>query len=536
MTRRFIAGRLVGARGGSRTQLRLLIAAEVAVWTVPAAIAATAVAILAIPGGGPVTASLLPAALCVIAPVAGAAVLEASAEVTESSGRARAAARVVVECIAVLLAALAAVVLATRGPGGVSSAGGSDPLLQAAPLLLSIAVTLVLLRLAPLAAHRLAAVLRGGDSAVGLVAASNRAARRRGSALTLFALVVGVGMSTFSLTMVATQQAGAQQAALGRVGADLSVRATSLSPSQLAKLRAIPGVAAAAEIDVVGQQPLGNVPVAVYTVDPRDLAAAQSGLDGSPLAVVAGHVGAVGGIDGPPTSLRLEGTGAATVQLREVDQNSVTQALTEPQWVLIDRAVAPHADAVAVGMLLHLTPGTDPAAAARAAAQIGGPGAAVDTAAAEQRAFLGTPLDAGLHAAIVVGTAVSALLCLGVFAIALAAGGSDRMRRSTILRALGFGSRQGAALLFIENAPLAVAGVAAGTLTGIGIAALVLRTIDPLGFVGRPEAPTLEVDPLTLGVTVAGFLLAAAVAVAVALLLDRGRSSAAGLRTLGEER
>ena len=187
----------------------------------------------------------------------------------------------------------------------------------------------------------------------------------------------------------------------------------------------------------------------------------------------------------------------------------MTQALTEPQWVLIDRAVAPHADAVAVGMLLHLAPGTDPAAAARAAAQIGGPGAAVDTAAAEQRAFLGTPLDAGLHAAILVGTAVSALLCLGVFAIALAAGASDRIRRSTILRALGFGSSQGAALLFIENAPLAVAGVAAGTLTGIGIAALVLRTIDPLGFVGRPEAPTLDVDPLTLGVTVAGFLVAA---------------------------
>ncbi|MBW8873293.1 MAG: ABC transporter permease, partial [Leifsonia sp.] len=123
-----------------------------------------------------------------------------------------------------------------------------------------------------------------------------------------------------------------------------------------------------------------------------------------------------------------------------------------------------------------------------------------------------------------------------VFAIALAAGANDRLRRNGILRALGFQSRQGTGLLFIENAPLAVAGVVAGTLTGIGIAALVLQTIDPVGFVGRPTAPPLIVDPLTLGVTVAGFLAAAVLAIAVALVLDTGRSSAAGLRTLGEER
>lgn len=536
ISRRAVAGRLLGARGGSRAQLRLLMAAEVAVWTVPAAIGGAAVAILAIPGGGPVSASLLPAALCALAPPVGAAAMEASAELTESSSRGRAAARVVIECTAVLLAALAAVVLLVRGPGGLSGVGGSDPLLQAAPLLLAIAVTLLLLRLSPAAGRRLAALLRGGDSPVGLVAASTSAARRRGSALALFALVVGVGMSAFSLTMVATQQTGAHQAALGKVGADLSVRSVSLTGPQVEKLRRIPGVAAAAVIDVVGQQAIGNVPVAVYTVDPAELRAAQSGLDGSPLAVVSGDAGAAAGIDAPPATLRLEGADAATVRLHAVDQNSVTQVLTEPQWVLIDRAMAPHADGIAVGMLLHLAPGADPAAAARAAAVIAGSGAAVDTAAAEERAFLGTPLDAGLHAAILVGTAVSALLCLAVFAIALAAGANDRLRRSAILRALGFGGRQGVRLLFIENAPLAVAGVAAGIAVGIGIAVVVLRTIDPIGFVGRPTAPALTVDPLTLGATVAGFLLAAGLAVAVALLLDRGRSSAAGLRTLGEER
>jgi putative ABC transport system permease protein len=208
---------------------------------------------------------------------------------------------------------------------------------------------------------------------------------------------------------------------------------------------------------------------------------------------------------------------------------------TQPQWVLLDQREVSNVDGIPAGMLLRIRPGADPARVARAAAELA-PLATVTTAQDAERAFLGTPLDAAVQAAILAAAAISALLVLAVFAVSLAGDAAERLRRGAILRALGFDRRQTAVLVFRGIAPTAVAGVVAGTVTGVGLAAAVLRGLDPNGLVGSPVPPALVIDPVATTLAALGFLAAAGLAGLVAVALDGRRPATAGLQTLGEER
>jgi putative ABC transport system permease protein len=203
--------------------------------------------------------------------------------------------------------------------------------------------------------------------------------------------------------------------------------------------------------------------------------------------------------------------------------------------VLLDQREVSKAEGIPTGMLLRLRPGADSARVARAAAELA-PLATVTTAEQSERAFLGTPLDAAVQASILIAAALSALLVLAVFAVSLAAEAAERLRRGAILRALGFDRRQTAVLVLRGIAPTAVAGVVAGTATGIALAAAVLRSLDPAGLVGSPVPPALVIDPVATMLAALGFLASAALAGLVAIVLDARRPPTAGLHTLGEER
>jgi len=531
--RRAIADALIRARGASERQRRLLAAAEIAVWTLPAAVIGGALAVLLTPGGGASPTAVITAIVCgIAAPIAAAALAERLGSPDRRSVAARAAGPVA-ELAAVLLAALALTVLVARGP--VTAASGIDPLVELAPLLLAIAVTVVLLRVLPFATRAIAVLQRRARGAVGLVAAASTGLARRGGAWALFALVVGVGMSVFSLTMVATQQHGVERAALSRTGSDVAVASTTLDAGTVRDIGAIRGVAAHAEVDAIDEQS----DLTIYTVDRAALASVQRDIDGSPLAPLRGRDAIASRANGSATTTRLDATGDATLRLHLVEPAATTTLFSDPHWVLVDRAQLRRDDGIdpqPVGVLLRLRPGADADAVASEARRLAGEDASARIAAHEEATIVGSPLDRAVHAAILGAMLLTALLCLVVFVMTLAAGAAERLRRGAILRALGFDRRQAAALVVADVAPLAVAGAVAGALTGIGLAAAVLHTIAPTGFVGAPLAPTLTVDVPTTLLALLAFLAAAAVAAGAAVLLDLSRPATAGLSTLGEER
>lgn len=534
--RRSTALQLMRARGGSGGQWRMIAVGEVLLWTAPAALLGAVGAVALTPGVGSPVSAVSTLLLCVLAAPIAAALQGGVDDVADETGRLGVGLRFAGEGVIVLLAALALVLLLTRGP--VESGAAADPVLLAAPLLLGLALTVVVVRLAPPVSARLARLERRGNGPVGLVSASTTARGRGaigGGIWTLFALVVGVGMAVFSLTLVATQQHGAEQAAVARTGSDVAVRATVLTSDQVRRIAAIPGVTAHATIEVFGQQPVGSVPATIYGVDVADLAAVQTGLDHPALAGVGGASALVAGLDSPPRSLSLAPLAHRTLTLRAVDPDVVSDVFTQPQWVLLDQREVSNAEGIPTGMLLRLQAGADPAQVARAAAELA-PIATVTTAQDAERAFLGTPLDAAVQASILSAAGISALLVLAVFAVSLAAEAAERLRRGAILRALGFDRRQTAVLLFRGIAPTAVAGVVAGTVTGVGLAAAVLRSLDPVGLVGSPVPPALVIDPVATGLAALGFLVAAGLAGLVAVVLDGRRPVTAGLQTLGEER
>ena len=529
--RRAIADVLIRARGASEPQRRLLAAVEIAVWTIPAAVVGGVAAVLLTPGGDPSAAAVASVLVCGLsAPIAAAALAEYVGSRDRRSLAVRAAGPVI-ELTAILLAVLALVVLVARGP--VTASTGVDPLVELAPLLVAIAVTVVLLRVIPLATRGLAILQRRSRGAVGLVAAASTGLGRRGAAWALFALVVGVGMSVFSLTMVATQQHGVTQAALSRTGSDVAVAGADLDAASVGDLAALPGVARHATVDAVG-----GLDLTVYTVDRTALASVQREIDDSPLAAMRGRDAIASRANGTATRMRLDEAGGAELRLHPVDPAATTFLLSDPHWVLVDRDTL-HGGGLQprpVGVLLRLRPGTDPDAVAAAARRVTGPDATIRTAVDEEARIVGSPLDRAVRATILGATLLTAVLCLVVFVVTLAAGAGERLRRGAILRALGFDRRQSAVLVLADVAPLATAGAVAGAATGVGLAAAMLRTIDPARFVGAPAPLVLTVDVPTTLLALLGFLVAAFLAAAAAVLIDLSRPATAGLQTLGEER
>lgn len=541
-SRRAGADALIRARGASGAQVRLLAAAEVAVWTVPAAIIGGALAVLLTPGSGSLGVASAVALVCaLVAPIMAALLADQTGGRNGDSVVARVAVPAI-EGAAVLLAVLALVVLVARGP--VTASSGVDPLVEVAPLLLAIAVTVVVARITPFVTRWVGAVQRRGRGAVSLVAASGVGIARRGGVWVLFALVVGVGMSVFSLTMVATQQHGVEQAALNRTGSDLSVSASDLSAATVRELGTVRGVVAHATVQEIEQVTVPDSDlVGLYSVDPAALASVQRGIDHSALAVVKGANAVVENVDAPPATAILDATGSTELRLHSIQPHTVSLVFTEPEWVLVDRATASSKSfsPVTVGVFLRLRSGADPATAEAAvkavlARSTSASDSTVYSAASTEASILGTPLDRAVHTAILAATIVTALLCLLVFVITLAAGAAERLRRGAILRAIGFDRRQAALLVLADVVPVAVIGVVAGTLTGIGLAAVVLHTIDPDDFIGAPIALPLVVNAPTTALALAGFLVAAVLAAGVAILLDLARPVTAGLQTLGEER
>ncbi|MED7948944.1 hypothetical protein [Streptomyces sp. BE303] len=249
--------RLLRARGASRPGILLRLLGEGAVTVLPAAAVATALALTLLPTprwGAAVLAAVTATLLAVLAfPVR--AVLPPGRARTAAGGNGR---RRIVGELAVLAVTVAAVVEVRRR--GLAPGTGTDPLLVTAPLLLALTGGLLLARVQPLVAGRLALLARHGRGLTGFLglarATRDASGRHRPAVLAPLALLLAVSTAGFGTTVLATLDGVRLQAARTAVGGDAAVSVpldATLPAAFTSAASAMPGVRASTAVRVEGQ-------------------------------------------------------------------------------------------------------------------------------------------------------------------------------------------------------------------------------------------------------------------------------------------
>ncbi|SEL32605.1 hypothetical protein [Streptacidiphilus jiangxiensis] len=209
LARRHPQMRLQQARGAAVATLVLLRGTAAAVVVAVAAGLGWGAGSAMAPGGTsgrpePLLAWSVAAAAALVVPVQ--AWLSVREPRHTATGAARPAGRRVVAEATVLLLAVAAVV-ALRARGASGGAQGPDPQLTATPVLVSVAVVAVLLRLYPLVLRGLARGTRRGPGLVAFVALRSAADAAPTTGLALYVLVLTLGTAVFG-DLVTAQVAG----------------------------------------------------------------------------------------------------------------------------------------------------------------------------------------------------------------------------------------------------------------------------------------------------------------------------------------
>ncbi|GAA3009195.1 FtsX-like permease family protein [Streptomyces lactacystinicus] len=238
--------RLLRARGGSLAGVLRRLIGEGAVTVLPAAVLATALALVLLPTprwDRAVSAALVATLIALLAFPVRAALLWSRRR--PAGGRRRLVGELAV------LAVTAAAVAEVRRRGVGHPGAGVDPLLVAAPLLLAVTGGLLLARIEPVVVGRLAALAGRGRGPIGFLglarAARDGSGRRKPSVLPLLALLIAVTATGFGATVLDTVDHVRTRAARIATGGDIGVAlpdyATLTAPFTEAAA-ALPGVRA----------------------------------------------------------------------------------------------------------------------------------------------------------------------------------------------------------------------------------------------------------------------------------------------------
>ncbi|PRZ07767.1 putative ABC transport system permease protein [Isoptericola sp. CG 20/1183] len=543
LDRRRSALALVRARGASGVWARGVVAVEGLVVGLPAAVAGTALGLVVVPG--PVSPAQLVAALgCGLAPA-----VALGAVATSRGTRARRADldvvparrrrhRLLVEAAVALAAGLTAVLALDRGvvAGADGTGPAVDPLVVAAPLLVSVTAALVVLRLVPPVVRGVERVLARRADLVPFLGAARVRRDAAGGLLPALALVLAVGVAASSTVLAATVRDGVTREAWGAVGADVRVAGPLMDDETVSTLAGVAGVAAVASVVDLGRVQVedagGTTTVTVYATDAEALAAVQADVPGAPersAALVAPDGGtlpvvAAGDLaDGP---LRWPG-GQEVAVLERVDRLPGFPPATAA--LLVDATTAAARLDVGAGSsrlaLLGLDDGATAADRARVEREVAAvePNAVVDDPVAGERALLSSPSAAGLRTAFVLAVVLSALLAAATVVLALVLAAPARRRLLAVLRTLGLPAGAERGIVAWETAPWTAAGLLAGGALGWAVPALVLAVVDLTPLTGGDTAPPLVADPLWLGALALGLVGVVAIGAAVAGRLGRRR-------------
>ncbi|AYG02272.1 FtsX-like permease family protein [Gryllotalpicola protaetiae] len=534
---------LVAARGASAAQLRGAAVLEGLVAGVPAAALGAVIAAGISPGSdawawvAPLLAGLVPA---VLFGVLGGGAASSGIRTTrrDLSARARGSVRWVVEACVVGAAAIATYLLVRRGP---IADAGFDPLLALTPLLLALAVSIVVLRLLPLALRAGLTIARRGRGPVGFIGAARAMRDPALGVAAALAVVVGVSIAVLSSGVLATIQAGAQAQAVAAVGADVRADSAVFTPKTIARAQAAPGVARVAGVGTGANLDLG-LNGKTSTVQPifapsTELGAVRGDVPSDLAHKVDGRVPVVVSSD----LLETHAIGAKQ-RLGDVPVVIVgslpgaSQLGADSRWVLVDSAYAEQLSGSAfeaTRLFVSLRPGAGPAPVETAVMRAA-PYAVVTDAAAAVAVVNSAPAASGLRLSLVIGAVGSALLAaIAVFAGSVTAG-SSRNRAIAMLRTMGLTVGQSLGLVVWEIVPVVVAAAAVGLGLGLAMPRLLVATTDFAPFTGGTAHLAVATDWAQLAELLAGVLGVAALATLVAVLVAR-RTDPTGTVKMGAE-
>ncbi|MGR0319156.1 hypothetical protein [Agromyces sp. ZXT2-3] len=540
---------LAAARGAAPGQLRGVLLAEGLAIGVPAAALGAAIAIAATPGVPGVAGWWIAAVFALTPP----ALLVARAPELSPLRRARAdlgatrpgRARVVVEALVVLVAAVSCVLLVQRGTAGAAEVG-VDPLLAAAPLLLALAACVLVLRVYPLP---LGALVRRMSRRRGLVPflGSARALRDPSAGLVpVLAVVVGVSVAVTSTVVLSTLDRGIATASERRVGADLAISGVPLTRDQLADMAAAAGVEAIApvysttpaQLDIDGR----TRSTTVIVLDRDEVERVQAGRTDA-LAMpdaLSDTVEPVPVLVSPPVAEAMSDGEDVDLEGRALEVVGTPSAespfTSRDAWIIVDRVNADPFAATFVPrqVLVRVAPGADPAVVGDELVEIAGAGAEATTADGLADRLRAQPDSGGLRAGLVAAIVAATLLTALALALTLLVGQPARERLLPLLATLGLGRRGERAIVAWEIGPVTAVAIVAGVALGALVPVIVLQGVDLRGFTGGAIAPAVTFDWVLVGAVVAASVIVSAAAAAVAAHVG-GRVGAARAMRKEEE-
>jgi putative ABC transport system permease protein len=515
---------LVIARGASTLDARRVMAIEGSVIAAPAAVLGIAGAAVLV--GMQPDALVAPLLLAAAVPLVFAITVRVSAgrpQRSDLQSRARSRGRWIIEVLIVGLAAVAYLLLSRRGLAS-SSTVGIDPLLATTPLLLSLAVCVVVLRLYPLPLltyHRWA---RRRRSAVGLLG-SARAIREPAIGLvSVVAMLVGVSTAVCSLVLAATVTTGLETNARTQVGADARVDAPAITDAALAHLRAVPGVTAAAPIEYVPTTEVRSTSRLSVTLIVADTAALHAVRPDLPVLTGDAQLSVLVSAD-----LADQVSGMVTVSGQPGVVRGFAAADALPgvtgTWVLIDAAFADRVlgSPFEPTSALLSTNGASSDALTKALPD-GGALTERSVVLAESAA---RPSVVGLRAALAGAISLSALMAAITVALGAVASAPARNRLMSVGHILGMSRRQLRSVVAWEIGPVAVTSIVAGVGLGVILPLFVLRVVDLRALMGGTSPVTVTIPWLAIVAGAIGFAavvaLAGAISIGVARRVDPAR-------------
>ena len=445
--------------------------------------------------------------------------------------------RLVAEVTAVAASVAGLVVLHDQG---VSASGGINLYLAVTPVLVTIPVVLIVLRLYPLAVGGLLRLSSRRAGATGFVALAGAARSSLAGVLPAFALVLALSLATFAGMVNQAITRGEIAASWQSTGADVAITATSapITPAAEKAIAAVPGVRHLTATWNTPWATPGGQPVTLVAVDPASYAAlvASTPFPAIPLAKLGtGYSSAVSSTEtvpvlaSPAAAASLGGTTAqlsppvAIGPIRVRVAGTVTsipgQAPGSAFLVMPIRRLPGPRGVPAVNQILITGSGISTAAmSAVIARQL--PGASTAFRSVALATLAGSPLQHGADLILPLTIATAAGFGLFILMLGVALGASDRAL--TLARLTVMGHERPTRLVLIETLPAVVLAVAAAVACALALPPLVGSALDLSVFTGSGAPVPVRPNWISLGLpAVAAVLLAAAALATEARRLSR---------------
>lgn len=462
--------------------------------------------------------------------------------------KAKAARRLTLEALAVVLGVLAVITLRGRGVLQTQTSG-IDPFLAAAPVLVALAIVVIVVRLYPLPMAVIQALARRTRGVSGVITLAK--AREPIPVLPLLALTLAIAVAVSSGLLVGTVREGQEQAAWERVGGqvrvDASVDQTTVDDlegqglsTSIVYTREFTNLTLGSETletslvafdedypDIVDQA--GIVDAAVL----RDLHHLESQrAPGAPVPVL---------VSPELAALEIPGDRSQIYIGREhIPVEIVGLATVSPDgWIDGPFVMAPLERLQTFEYDTPWTPSLAFVAGEGAEATVAGtpsiPADAVTTRVGWLEAVRGSALIGGVETLMALAVATVGVLAAVALLITVMQGSRERGRALAMLRTQGMGAGYGWWLALAELGPLTAAAVVGGAGAGLAILALLGGALGLEVLAGGLAAPALVASPLFIGAVACGIAALLLLAVTAEVLAHR-RERLSDVLRYGESR